>query len=77
MSKSIGNVIAPKQVIAGDQRLNLRGASLDVLRYWALTAGESHPFGNASISSHLVQQCEERVDRLRRCDDLIAFSYEE
>lgn len=63
MSKSIGNVVDPQQVIFGDGG-QIRGVGVDVLRYWVANSMERK--NTVRLGLNVLSQNEEAVFKLRK-----------
>ncbi|XP_067937829.1 isoleucine--tRNA ligase, mitochondrial-like isoform X2 [Watersipora subatra] len=63
MSKSLGNVVAPSDVIYGDKGKKKPGYGVDVLRWWAAS---KYAVTNVDIGPNMIRQCNDKMLQLRK-----------
>jgi isoleucyl-tRNA synthetase len=64
MSKSVGNVTSPSNIISGCSNRNQPAYGADVLRWWVATQGSADGC-NISVSTPLLRSSDESVQKLR------------
>ena len=63
MSKSVGNVIHPLDLVKGNQEAGIPALGVDVMRWWVFREASSHT--NCLVSLKDLQSCKEQVYRVR------------